>query len=262
MYCRKYDLVSSSNPTMALPPEQYLGCYPRSRSHFKLLELRPVILPIGTRLQSDVNMPIACTYFRMNRQRRGSCQFISGPGDIYRLQASTHILCPLLPKLYHLSKRIFIMKFALRFKVFLRLALCISSSRLSKTFFAHHFDEVIAQAEMQYRRVLDSRSLTYDDAVRKHISRRDLRPPQGFQDWFYLAKFLDATVIELFWDGIYEELQPLWYMDPAEILDKVIALTGQGSSSDRIYRFWIENHVAYSTCERDNDGCIGLLEML
>lgn len=154
------------------------------------------------------------------------------------------------------------MRLVLRFKVFLLLALCISVSRLSKTIFAHPFDELIAQAEMQYRRVLDSQSLTYDEAVRKYISRRHLRPPPGFQDWFYLAKRLDATVIESFWDGIHGDLQPLWGVDPAVILDQVIALTGKGSSSDRIYRFWIEKHVAYSTCDPDNDGCFGLHEML
>jgi hypothetical protein len=47
--------------------------------------------------------------------------------------------------------------------------------------------------------------------------KRGRHPPPGFDKWFAYARSHNSLIIEEFWDQIYDDLTPLWALDPKEM---------------------------------------------
>jgi hypothetical protein len=60
---------------------------------------------------------------------------------------------------------------------------------------------------------------THDLASAAWIYRqkRGRHPPPGFEKWYAYAKSQNSIIIEEFWDQIYDDLTPLWALDPKEM---------------------------------------------
>ncbi|KAI3542531.1 capsular associated protein [Colletotrichum abscissum] len=94
---------------------------------------------------------------------------------------------------------------------------------------ANPIDWLIHDARTKQAAVLQKRSRTLHNAAQRYRERRGRHPPPGFQEWFRSAMDTDAIVVEDFFDRIYDDLRPLWALEPKTI-------TKQANAGDHVVR--------------------------
>jgi hypothetical protein len=88
---------------------------------------------------------------------------------------------------------------------------------LSRPSTPHPLDDVIEKAREAHQGRLSKETTGIYGAVYAYRNRRGRHPPPGFEKWHTRATRLQAVVVESFFDQIYEDLEPFWGMEPAEI---------------------------------------------
>ncbi|KAK0654622.1 KDEL motif-containing protein 1 [Lasiodiplodia hormozganensis] len=81
----------------------------------------------------------------------------------------------------------------------------------------HPIDHLVERADADFRRLLETRSTTLNDAAARYRVRRGRHPPPGFDAWFEFALGKNAVVVEDFFDQIYDDLAPFWGLSPRDI---------------------------------------------
>lgn len=81
----------------------------------------------------------------------------------------------------------------------------------------HPIDELIKNAERNFREILAKESANLTEAAQAYRERRGRHPPPGFDKWFEFAQEHDAIIVEDFFDRIYHDLNPFWGLDPKVI---------------------------------------------
>lgn len=81
----------------------------------------------------------------------------------------------------------------------------------------HPIDDLLEQADQDYKNLLAKETHDVQAAVRAYESRRGRRPPPGFDLWFKFAKNHDAVIVEDFFDRIYHDLNPFWAIPALQI---------------------------------------------
>lgn len=82
----------------------------------------------------------------------------------------------------------------------------------------HPIIELLRRAEEVFDDVLAKETRTLKDAAREYRERRGRQPPPGFDKWWEYARDNNAIIVEDFWDQIYHDLNPLWALDPKDML--------------------------------------------
>lgn len=81
----------------------------------------------------------------------------------------------------------------------------------------HPIDQLIRNADAEWRSLLEKEAQTFEAATGEYRRRRGRHPPPGFKEWFEFARSMDALIIEDFFDRIYDDLNPFWGLQPNEI---------------------------------------------
>ena len=81
----------------------------------------------------------------------------------------------------------------------------------------HPIDDLIAQAEKEFSALLAKETKTLNEAAAAYRKRRGRHPPPGFATWYQFAIDLNATIVEDFFDPIYDDLNPFWGLSPSSI---------------------------------------------
>ena len=89
--------------------------------------------------------------------------------------------------------------------------------RLSRPSTPHLLDDVIENAREAHEATLSKETTGIYGAVYAYRNRRGRHPPPGFDKWHTRATRSQAVIVESFFDQIYEDLEPFWGMEPADI---------------------------------------------
>lgn len=81
----------------------------------------------------------------------------------------------------------------------------------------HPIDDLIARAEEDFAALVAKESKTLKEAAAAYRTRRGRHPPPGFDEWYRFAVDRNATMVEDFFDQIYDDLNPFWALSPALI---------------------------------------------
>jgi hypothetical protein len=88
---------------------------------------------------------------------------------------------------------------------------------LSRPSTPHPLDDVIEKAREAHQARISKETTGIYGAVYAYRNRRGRHPPPGFDKWHARATKSQAVVVESFFDQIYEDLEPFWGLEPAEI---------------------------------------------
>lgn len=78
----------------------------------------------------------------------------------------------------------------------------------------HPIDQLIKDAEQAFQKILEEDPVSLPAAALTYRRRRGRHPPPGFDVWYETAKKANALIPESFFDRIYDDLEPLWGMEP------------------------------------------------
>jgi hypothetical protein len=88
---------------------------------------------------------------------------------------------------------------------------------LSRPSTPHPLDDVIEKAREAHQARISKETTGIYGAVYAYRNSRGRHPPPGFDKWHARATKSQAVVVESFFDQIYEDLEPFWGLEPAEI---------------------------------------------
>lgn len=88
---------------------------------------------------------------------------------------------------------------------------------------AHPIDSLLRKAETQVDGLVSKQTKGVTDAAEAYRKRRGRHPPPRFDQWVKFAEEHDAVIIEDFFDQIYEDLNPLWALNPKTMREAVLA---------------------------------------
>ncbi len=86
----------------------------------------------------------------------------------------------------------------------------------SEHFTTHPIDQLIRDAEEEFRSVRNRQSKSLEDAVKEYKRRYKIHPPPKFDQWYKFAKAKGVQLIDEF-DTIYHSLLPFWALEPSVI---------------------------------------------
>ncbi|CZT40260.1 related to capsular associated protein (CAP10) [Rhynchosporium secalis] len=86
---------------------------------------------------------------------------------------------------------------------------------------AHPIIVLLNRAEETFDTLLAKQTFNLSAAAQAYRTRRDRPPPPGFGRWWKYAQKNKVVMVEDFWDQIYHDLNPLWALDPKEMLQDV-----------------------------------------
>jgi len=81
----------------------------------------------------------------------------------------------------------------------------------------HPLDDVIDQAQRTQTDRNSQGPTSLHGAVYAYRQRRGRDPPPGFDKWYARALSTKSIIVEIFFDQIYEDLEPFWGLEPASI---------------------------------------------
>ncbi|KAF7525486.1 hypothetical protein G7054_g11079 [Neopestalotiopsis clavispora] len=81
----------------------------------------------------------------------------------------------------------------------------------------HTISKLVDEAQQRLPRLLEKQPSTLGDAARRYRERRGRHPPPGFDAWYKAAEKHDAVIVEEFFDRVYDDINPFWAKDPAEM---------------------------------------------
>ncbi|KAH6663681.1 hypothetical protein B0J14DRAFT_608881 [Halenospora varia] len=91
----------------------------------------------------------------------------------------------------------------------------------------HPIVELLHRADDDFRRLVNRETYDLAGAARQYREKRGRHPPPGFDKWWTYAYENGAMVVEDFWDQIYDDINPLWALEPKEMLKDVRAQKAQ-----------------------------------
>ncbi|KAL5328527.1 hypothetical protein ACEPPN_002026 [Leptodophora sp. 'Broadleaf-Isolate-01'] len=86
---------------------------------------------------------------------------------------------------------------------------------------AHPIIELLGRAEKIYDDLLSKETFNLSASAEAYRERRGRQPPPGFDKWWKYAQKNKVVMVEDFWDQIYHDMNPLWALDPKEMLHDV-----------------------------------------
>jgi len=89
--------------------------------------------------------------------------------------------------------------------------------RLSRPSTPHPLDDVVEKAREAHQTRISKGTTGIYGAVYAYRNLRGRHPPPGFDKWHARATKSQAVIVESFFDQIYEDLEPFWGLEPAEI---------------------------------------------
>lgn len=89
---------------------------------------------------------------------------------------------------------------------------------------AHPIEELIAQANKKFDRLVARQSKTLSSAEQDYRKRYGLEPPPGFDKWFAYAQSKHSIVVDDF-DMINDDLKPFWRISPQRLLESIDHVT-------------------------------------
>ncbi|KAH7342304.1 hypothetical protein BKA65DRAFT_429958 [Rhexocercosporidium sp. MPI-PUGE-AT-0058] len=84
---------------------------------------------------------------------------------------------------------------------------------------AHPIIELLGRAEKTYDDLLSKQTFNLSTSAEAYRKRRGRQPPPGFDKWWKYARKNKVVMVEDFWDQIYHDINPLWALDPKEMLN-------------------------------------------
>jgi len=88
---------------------------------------------------------------------------------------------------------------------------------LSRPNTPHPLDDVIEKAREAHDNRISTETTGIYGAVYVYRNLRGRHPPPGFEKWHARAVRSQAVIVESFFDQIYEDLEPFWGIEPADI---------------------------------------------
>ncbi|KAF4628383.1 hypothetical protein G7Y89_g9765 [Cudoniella acicularis] len=87
----------------------------------------------------------------------------------------------------------------------------------------HPIVELLHRADGEFRALLNRETYDVAAAARQYREKRGRHPPPGFDKWWQYAYDNRAMFVEDFWNPIYDDLNPMWALDPKAMLADVRA---------------------------------------
>ncbi|CAK7266072.1 hypothetical protein SEPCBS119000_001836 [Sporothrix epigloea] len=78
----------------------------------------------------------------------------------------------------------------------------------------HPIEQLMKDAEHAFQETVTENPDTLSAAAHTYRNRRGRHPPPGFDTWYETARTANALIPESFFDRIYDDLEPLWGMEP------------------------------------------------
>lgn len=90
------------------------------------------------------------------------------------------------------------------------------TSDKQRTVAQHPIPKLMEEAEVEFKRKLNSQSKTLKAAVTEYKRRYKRDPPKGFDEWFQFAHQNAVKMIDEY-DGLVQDLEPFWELSGEEI---------------------------------------------
>jgi hypothetical protein len=91
------------------------------------------------------------------------------------------------------------------------------SDAIGGEYYAHPIDQLIVDADKDFKRVLSTQAFTLEETATQYRKRRGRHPPPGFDAWYGFASSTGAVIVEEFWDQIYHDLEPFQEAAPSTL---------------------------------------------
>ena len=88
----------------------------------------------------------------------------------------------------------------------------------------HPIPKLMADAEVNFRKLLSRQSRTLSAAVREYKRRYNRDPPKGFDEWWKFAKDNNVKMIDEY-DGLVEDLAPFWEISGEELRNRAVEVS-------------------------------------
>ncbi|RDL41420.1 uncharacterized protein BP5553_01399 [Venustampulla echinocandica] len=88
---------------------------------------------------------------------------------------------------------------------------------------SHPIVELLHHADDDYRALLKKETYDLASAAQRYREKRGRHPPPGFDRWWQYARDNHAMIVEDFWDPIYDDVNPMWALDPLDMQKDVLA---------------------------------------
>jgi hypothetical protein len=103
--------------------------------------------------------------------------------------------------------------------------LSLASGSLSASVITEHpIPKLMADAEVQFRKLLSKQSRTLKAAVNEYQRRYKRNPPKGFDKWWRFAKENDVKMVDEY-DGLVEDLAPFWEISGEELRRRALQVS-------------------------------------
>jgi hypothetical protein len=108
----------------------------------------------------------------------------------------------------------------------------------------HPIVSLIARANADFEDLQQKETFDLASAAHRYREKRGRHPPPGFGKWWKYASNNGAVMIEELWDQIYDDLNPLWGLDPKEMLRDIraqdqLVMVRNGKATYIGDHFWI-----------------------
>jgi hypothetical protein len=108
----------------------------------------------------------------------------------------------------------------------------------------HPIVNLIQSANKDFEELRQKETLDLPSAAKRYRQKRGRHPPPGFERWWQYAAENEVVMVEEFWDQIYHDLNPLWALDPKEMLKDVhsydnLIMVRNGSADFIGGHFWM-----------------------
>jgi hypothetical protein len=88
----------------------------------------------------------------------------------------------------------------------------------------HPIPKLMADAEVQFRKLLSKQSRTLKAAVNEYKRRYKRNPPKGFDKWWKFAQENDVKMVDEY-DGLVEDLAPFWEISGEELRRRAVQVS-------------------------------------
>jgi hypothetical protein len=103
--------------------------------------------------------------------------------------------------------------------------LSLASGSLSASVITEHpIPKLMADAEVQFRKLLSEQSHMLKAAVSEYQRRYKRNPPNSFDKWWRFAKENDVKVVDEY-DGLVEDLAPFWEISGQEFRRRALQVS-------------------------------------
>ena len=99
----------------------------------------------------------------------------------------------------------------------------------------HPIPKLMADAEVDFRKLLSRQSRSLSAAVGEYKRRYKRDPPKGFDEWWKFAKDNNVKMIDEY-DGLVEDLEPFWEISGEELRNRAVEVSQRIAFQDLLIR--------------------------